>query len=100
MKLYTSESLAQAIDYASDIASWEIDKYSEVCSKYASGKTLEDYLSEKIEGRDIEYPAINQLSQSIRILRNILTKIFILRNELRNICCLFSLAIKLLQECN
>jgi hypothetical protein len=58
------ESLAQAIDYASDIATWEIGKYSEICSKYTS-KTLEDYLSEKIEGKDIEELII---SQSIRIL--------------------------------
>jgi hypothetical protein len=58
------ESLAQAIDYASDIATWDAEKYSEVCLKYTS-KTLEDYLAEKIEGKDIDEFAI---SQSIRIL--------------------------------
>jgi hypothetical protein len=58
------EALAQAIDYASDISTWDIEKYSEICSKYTS-KTLEDYLSEKIEGKDIEELVI---SQSIRIL--------------------------------
>jgi hypothetical protein len=58
------ESLAQAIDYASDISTWEIEKYREICSKYTS-KTLEDYLSENIEGKEIEEFVI---SQSIRIL--------------------------------
>jgi hypothetical protein len=58
------ESLAQAIDYASDISAWEIDRYREICSKYTS-KTLEDYLSENIEGKDIEELVI---TQSIRIL--------------------------------
>jgi hypothetical protein len=58
------ESLAQAIDYASDISTWEIEKYREICLKYTS-KTLEDYLSENIEGEEIEELII---SQSIRIL--------------------------------
>jgi hypothetical protein len=57
-------SLAQAIDYASDIATWDIEKYSEICLKYTS-KTLEEYLSEKIEGKNIDELII---SQSIRIL--------------------------------
>lgn len=58
------ESLAQAIDYASVIATWGIEKYSEICSEYTK-KTLEDYLAEKIEGKDIEKFDIRQ---SIRIL--------------------------------
>jgi len=58
------ETLAQAIDYASDISTWDIEKYSEICSKFTS-KTLEDYLSEKIGGKEIEELVI---SQSIRIL--------------------------------
>ena len=40
------EALAQAMDYASDIASWGEDKISEVCLKFA-GQDLEDYLNEK-----------------------------------------------------
>ncbi|HEX8173986.1 MAG TPA: hypothetical protein VF543_02585 [Pyrinomonadaceae bacterium] len=40
------EALAQAMDYASDIASWGEDKISEVCLKF-SGQDLEDYLNEK-----------------------------------------------------
>ena len=38
------EALAQAIDYASDLAAWSIDKISEVCVKY-TGDTLEDVFS-------------------------------------------------------
>lgn len=38
--------LSQAIDYASDISSWDVDKISEVCTKYA-GQSLEDYINEK-----------------------------------------------------
>ena len=35
------EALAQAIDYASDVAGWSVEKLSEVCSQY-TGKSLED----------------------------------------------------------
>ena len=53
------EVLAQAIDYASDIANWSIDKLSEVCTDY-TGKTLEDFLSEAFEDISIEGVTINQ----------------------------------------
>lgn len=39
------EALAQAIDYASAVASWNIDKIGEICAKY-TGESLEDVLSE------------------------------------------------------
>src|SRR5208282_1659118 len=35
------ESLAQAIDYASDVAEWTVEELGEVCSGYIS-KTLQD----------------------------------------------------------
>lgn len=47
------EALAQAIDYASDVSSWDIDKINEVCTKYI-GTRLEDYLNEKFEDVDIQ----------------------------------------------
>ena len=58
------ECLAQAIDYASDIASWDIDKLREICLKY-TGKALEDYLSETFMEKEID-GLVNK--QSIRIL--------------------------------
>jgi len=39
------EALAQAVDYASDVATWDVDKISEVCLKYTK-QSLEDYLNE------------------------------------------------------
>ncbi len=47
------EALAQAIDYASDIATWSLDKISEECTKYTS-KSLEDSISEAFPDIDIE----------------------------------------------
>jgi len=40
--------LAQAIDYASDVANWDIDKLNEICLGF-SGNTLEDHIAEKFE---------------------------------------------------
>ena len=53
------EVLAQAIDYASDVASWEIDRINEICMKY-TGSGLEDYLNEKFENIDLEDLVINE----------------------------------------
>lgn len=40
------EALAQAMDYASDIANWELEKFNDVCLDYTK-QNLEDYMSEK-----------------------------------------------------
>lgn len=53
------EVLSQAIDYASDVASWELDKISEICTKY-TGLRLEDYLNEKFEDVDLEDLLVNK----------------------------------------
>lgn len=47
------EVIAQAIDYVSDIASWDLDKINEVCLKF-TGDSLEDYLNENFEDIDLE----------------------------------------------
>jgi hypothetical protein len=52
------EALAQAIDYASDLATWSIDKISEVCVKYTS-ETLDDVFSSTFPEVDIETTKIN-----------------------------------------
>jgi hypothetical protein len=51
------EALAQAIDYASCISSWDIDKVSEECNRYTK-QSLEDYLHEK--GVETENITINE----------------------------------------
>ncbi|MBG0765440.1 MAG: DUF91 domain-containing protein [Tissierellales bacterium] len=60
------EALAQAIDYASDIASWEIDKISETCLNF-TGQSIEDFVSENFEDLDIENITINE-SQRLLLL--------------------------------
>lgn len=51
--------LAQAIDYASDLASWDIDKISEICIAY-TGNNLEDYLTTNFENIEIDDITVNQ----------------------------------------
>ena len=51
--------LSQAIDYASDVASWDVDKISEICTKY-TGSGLEDYLNEKFDDIVLEDLIINK----------------------------------------
>ena len=53
------EVLAQAIDYASDISSWSIDKISEICTKY-TGKSLEDFLNEEFPDISLENINVNE----------------------------------------
>lgn len=58
------EALAQAIDYASDIATWSVEKISEVCTSN-TGKTLEEIFEEQFP--DIELESIN-INSTQRIL--------------------------------
>lgn len=58
------EALAQAIDYASDVASWSIEKISEICSSN-TGKSLEELYQEQFP--DIELESIN-INSTQRIL--------------------------------
>ncbi len=51
--------LAQAIDYASDLAKWDIEKLSEVCISY-TGNSLEEHLSNNFEDIKIDELTINQ----------------------------------------
>jgi hypothetical protein len=53
------EALAQAVDYASDVASWSIDKIGEVCTRY-TGESIEDVLSEAFPDIDLEALTINE----------------------------------------
>lgn len=59
-------ALAQAIDYASDVASWGIDKIGEVCAEY-TGESLEDVLSETLSEDDLEHLVINETQRIILV---------------------------------
>lgn len=47
------ESLAQAIDYASDVAEWTVEKLGEVCFGYTK-RTLQDVFNERFPDVDLE----------------------------------------------
>lgn len=52
------EALAQAIDYAADVATWSLEKLGEVCASYSS-EALEDVLSQAFPDIDLESLTIN-----------------------------------------
>ena len=52
------EALAQAIDYASDVATWSLEKLGEVCAKH-TGQGLEDVFSEAFPETDLDSVTIN-----------------------------------------
>ena len=56
--------LAQAIDYASDVAMWSVDKIGEVCVSHA-GKELDEHLSDSFP--DIDVASLN-INEAQRIL--------------------------------
>ncbi len=60
------ESLAQAIDYASDVASWSIERISEICSE-KRGQSLEEYLSETFEDVDVDNLNVNDTQRIILV---------------------------------
>jgi len=60
------EALAQAIDYASDLAAWSIDKISEVCVKY-TGASLDDVFSEAFPQADLENTNINDRQRIVLV---------------------------------
>lgn len=52
------ECLAQAMDYASAVAGWTVERLSEVCSEYTK-KTLEDAFNEAFPDVDLESVNLN-----------------------------------------
>ena len=58
------ESLAQSIDYVSDVAGWSIDKISEICTKY-TGKSLDDVISESFPDSNLENVNVNETQRII-----------------------------------
>jgi hypothetical protein len=60
------DALAQAVDYASDIADWSLEKVSEVCTKYTD-KSLEDVLSETFPDIDLTGININEAQRIVLV---------------------------------
>lgn len=60
------EALVQAIDYASDIADWDVDRFREICQAYTN-QTLEDFLQERFEGLSVDDLVINQTQRLLLV---------------------------------
>ncbi|HRG67299.1 MAG TPA: endonuclease NucS [Saprospiraceae bacterium] len=60
------EALAQAIDYASDISSYEPDVLNEICLAY-NGQTLGDYLTERFTDTNFEEVSVNQAQRLLLV---------------------------------
>lgn len=60
------EVLAQAIDYASDLSTWENDKLSEICQVF-TGQSLEDFFSNKFPDASLEELTINQAQRLLLV---------------------------------
>ena len=52
------EVVAQAFDYASDVATWDIEKLDEICVRHTD-QNLEDLLTEKLGKIDLEEVTVN-----------------------------------------
>ena len=60
------EALAQAIDYASDVAGWDIEKIGVVCIRHTQ-KTLEDVLSDRFPDINLESINVNETQRIILV---------------------------------
>jgi hypothetical protein len=60
------EVITQAIDYASDLASYLPDQLNEICQKYTE-RDLDDYLSEKFPDTNFEEIAVNQTQRLLLV---------------------------------
>lgn len=60
------EALAQAIDYASDVAEWGVDKIGEICSEY-NHKPLIEFIGEAFPDADVESININEAQRIVLV---------------------------------
>lgn len=58
--------LAQAIDYASDVANWDIEKLNEICLTF-SGNSLEDYITDHFENVELDDLLINKAQRILLV---------------------------------
>ena len=60
------EALAQAIDYASDLSTWDIDRLSEECQKF-NNQSLEEFFGEQFPNTKIEDVVFNTTQRIILV---------------------------------
>jgi hypothetical protein len=60
------EALMQAIDYASDVSEWSVERLSEICTQF-SGKSLEERLVEIFPDVDLENININESQRIVLV---------------------------------
>lgn len=60
------EVLAQAIDYAADVATWPIERVSEICAKY-TGESLEDVFSSSFPDVDLANLNVNESQRIVLV---------------------------------
>src|SRR3972149_6032620 len=60
------ETLAQAIDYASDVAEWTVERLSEVCADYTK-KTFEEAFNEAFPDADLENVNLNSTQRIVLV---------------------------------
>ena len=60
------DALAQAIDYASDVRSWSVEKISEVCASYTK-QSLVDVFAESFPEVDLESITINEAQRILLV---------------------------------
>lgn len=63
---FRARVVAQAIDYASDVATWSVERLSEECAKYR-GKSLDDILSDTFDDVDLENLTINEAQRILLV---------------------------------
>ena len=68
-ELKPREALAQALEYAANIATWERDKLDDVCKEYNNDKSLDDIMAERfdIEPDELDDLAINQAQRILLV---------------------------------
>ncbi len=58
--------IAQAIDYASDVANWDLEKLNEICVSF-SGKSLEDHIIDNFANVELEDLVINSAQRLLLV---------------------------------
>ena len=60
------QALVQAIDYASDVASWGVEKISEICTKH-TGESFEDAFNDRFPDIDLEVINLNETQRILLV---------------------------------
>lgn len=60
------EALVQAIDYASDVADWDLDRFREICKSFTN-QSFEDVFQQHFENVSLEDLAINQAQRLLLV---------------------------------